>query len=115
MGSIGPAEILVVLIVALLVLGPSKLPDAARSLGRAIGEVRRYTYGFQEEVRDAFSEPQYSEPQYSEPQYSEPQDSEPQPSESQASKSQAFERQASVPEPSRPYPSQPDNGDADAS
>ena len=110
MGSIGPAEILVVLIVALLVLGPSKLPDAARSLGRAIGEVRRYTYGFQEEVRDAFSEPQYSEPQYSEPQYSEPQ-----PSESQASKSQAFERQASVPEPSRPYPSQPDNGDADAS
>ena len=105
MGSIGPAEILVVLIVALLVLGPSKLPDAARSLGRAIGEVRRYTYGFQEEVRDAFSEPQYSEPQSSEPQ----------PSESQASKSQAFERQASVPEPSRPYPSQPDNGDADAS
>ncbi len=58
MGSIGPAEILVVLVVALLVLGPSRLPDAARSLGRAIGEVRRYTSGFQTELRDAFSDPQ---------------------------------------------------------
>lgn len=57
MGSIGPLEILVVLVVALLVLGPQKLPDAARSLGRAIGEVRRYTAGFQNEMRDAFAEP----------------------------------------------------------
>ncbi len=57
MGSIGPIEILVVLVVALLVLGPQKLPDAARSVGRAIGEVRRYTSGFQAEMRDAFAEP----------------------------------------------------------
>ena len=55
-GSIGPLEVLIVLVVALLVLGPQKLPDAARSLGRAIGEVRRYTAGFQNEIRDAFSE-----------------------------------------------------------
>ena len=46
-----------VLVVALLVLGPQKLPDAARSVGRAIGEVRRYTTGFQNEMRDAFAEP----------------------------------------------------------
>lgn len=62
MGSIGPAEILVVLVVALLVLGPSRLPEAARSVGRAIGEVRRYTSGFQSELRDAFSDPQPSYP-----------------------------------------------------
>lgn len=48
------------LVVALLVLGPQKLPDAARSLGRAIGEVRRYTSGFQDEMRDAFAEPEPS-------------------------------------------------------
>jgi sec-independent protein translocase protein TatA len=59
-GSVGPVEILVVLVVALLVLGPQKLPDAARSLGRAIGEVRRYTSGFQTEMRDAFAEPKPS-------------------------------------------------------
>ncbi len=62
MGSIGPAEILVVLVVALLVLGPSRLPDAARSVGRAIGEVRRYSSGFQSDLRDAFSDPQPSYP-----------------------------------------------------
>ena len=67
MGSIGPAEILVVLVVALLVLGPNKLPEAARSLGRAIGEVRRYTSGFQSEVRDAFAEPAPSRPPSSQP------------------------------------------------
>jgi len=50
-------EILVVLVVALLVFGPQKLPDAARSVGRAIGEVRRYSSGFQAEMRDAFNEP----------------------------------------------------------
>lgn len=52
MGSIGAAEILVVLVVALLVLGPAKLPDAARQVGRAIGEFKRVTNSFQDEVRD---------------------------------------------------------------
>ena len=61
-----------VLIVALLVLGPTKLPDAARSLGRAIGEVRRYTNGFQNEMRDAFSEPRVSASEPSRPAPSKP-------------------------------------------
>jgi sec-independent protein translocase protein TatA len=53
-GSIGPGEVLVVLVIALIVLGPSRLPDAARSMGRAFRELRRMTTGFQEEIRDAF-------------------------------------------------------------
>lgn len=57
MGSIGPAEIFVVLIVALIVLGPNRLPDAARSVGKAMAELRRMTSGVQAEVRDAFAEP----------------------------------------------------------
>lgn len=57
MGSIGPLEVLVVLVVALVVLGPNRLPDAARSVGKAMAELRRMTSGFQAEVRDAFSEP----------------------------------------------------------
>lgn len=57
MGSIGPAEILVVLVVALIVLGPNRLPDAARSMGKAMAELRRVTSGVQTEVRDAFAEP----------------------------------------------------------
>ncbi|HUR19084.1 MAG TPA: Sec-independent protein translocase protein TatB [Acidimicrobiales bacterium] len=58
MGSIGPAEILVVLIVALIVLGPARLPEAARTVGKAVSELRRATAGLQSEVREAFSEAQ---------------------------------------------------------
>lgn len=69
MGSIGPAEILVVLVVALVVLGPNRLPDAARTVGKAMGELRRATAGLQSEVRDAFSEapPVYPSPRIDEP------------------------------------------------
>jgi Tat protein translocase TatB subunit len=41
MGSLGAPEILVILVVALLVLGPNRLPEAARQAGRALAEVRR--------------------------------------------------------------------------
>lgn len=63
MGSIGPAEILVVLVVALVVLGPNRLPEAARSVGRAMNELRRVTSGVQAEMRDALAEPPPSYPQ----------------------------------------------------
>jgi len=55
-GSIGPAEILVVLVVALIVLGPNRLPEAARSMGKAMAELRRVSSSVQAEVRDAFAE-----------------------------------------------------------
>ena len=56
MFNVGPAEILVILVVALLVLGPQKLPDAARQLGKAMSEFRRVTSGLQDEVRGVLSE-----------------------------------------------------------
>jgi sec-independent protein translocase protein TatA len=39
-GSIGPQEILIVLVIALVVLGPKKLPEMARSLGKGMREFR---------------------------------------------------------------------------
>lgn len=39
--GVGPAELLVILIIALLVFGPSKLPQVARDLGQAIGKWRQ--------------------------------------------------------------------------
>lgn len=53
MGNLGGGEILVILLVALLVLGPDKLPGAARQVGKAMGDLRRLTSGFQSEVRKA--------------------------------------------------------------
>jgi sec-independent protein translocase protein TatA len=51
--SLGPAEILVILVVALIVLGPKRLPEAGRQVGKAIAEVRRWSQGFQDEIRSA--------------------------------------------------------------
>jgi sec-independent protein translocase protein TatB len=48
---------MVILLVALIVLGPEKLPDAVRKTGRVIGELRKMSSGFQAELRDAFDEP----------------------------------------------------------
>jgi sec-independent protein translocase protein TatA len=41
MPSIGPLEIVVILIIALIVLGPKKLPEMGRSVGRGMREFRR--------------------------------------------------------------------------
>ncbi len=58
--SLGPAEIMVVLLVALIVLGPARLPEAGRQVGKALAEVRRWSTAVQDEVRntlDAEPEP----------------------------------------------------------
>ena len=43
-GSLGGAEILLILVLALLIFGPRKLPQIGRAIGRAMGEFRRATH-----------------------------------------------------------------------
>jgi len=43
MFNIGPIELIAILIVALLVIGPKKLPGLARALGKAVGEFKKST------------------------------------------------------------------------
>ncbi len=40
-GSIGMPELVIILVIALIIFGPRKLPELGRSLGRSIGEFRR--------------------------------------------------------------------------
>lgn len=40
LGNIGPLEIVVVLIIALIVFGPKRLPELGRSLGKGIREFK---------------------------------------------------------------------------
>jgi Tat protein translocase TatB subunit len=54
MFNVGGGELLVILLIALIVLGPQRLPEAARTVGKVVGEIRRMSTGFQREIRDAF-------------------------------------------------------------
>lgn len=56
MGNLGGGEILVILLLALIVLGPQRLPEAARQIGRFMGELRRISTGFQRELRSALDD-----------------------------------------------------------
>ena len=53
MFGIGAEELMLVLIVALLVLGPERLPRVARDVGRVVGELRRTSDEFREEFLNA--------------------------------------------------------------
>jgi TatA/E family protein of Tat protein translocase len=48
--NIGPQELIVVLVIALLVVGPSRLPELGRSIGKALREFRKV----QDDVKDTF-------------------------------------------------------------
>lgn len=62
--NVGPLELIVVLAVALIVVGPERLPELARSVGRALRQLRQVqdevkdmvSLGVDEEVRQAASE-----------------------------------------------------------
>jgi sec-independent protein translocase protein TatA len=53
MANVGPAEIILVLIVALIVFGPKKLPELGRSLGKGINEFKGSVSGDHEPVAPA--------------------------------------------------------------
>ena len=48
--GIGPMEIFVVLIIALVIFGPQKLPEMGRSLGKAIREFKSVGSEIQDEI-----------------------------------------------------------------
>jgi Tat protein translocase TatB subunit len=50
--GIGMTELLVILVIGLLVLGPKRLPDLARSLGRGLAEFRRASTDMRREFLD---------------------------------------------------------------
>src|SRR6516165_5058218 len=50
MPNIGPLELVIILVIALLVLGPGKLPDVGAALGKSIREFRKASSDVQEAV-----------------------------------------------------------------
>jgi Tat protein translocase TatB subunit len=57
MFGIGMTELLVILVVALIVFGPTRLPELARSLGRAMAEFRRASTDFRQTFNESLQDP----------------------------------------------------------
>ena len=54
--NLSATEILVICVVALVVLGPARLPEAARTVGKGLRELRKISTGFQDEMRHALED-----------------------------------------------------------
>jgi sec-independent protein translocase protein TatB len=55
--NFGGGEILVIIILALVVLGPERLPEMARNAGKMLHKFRTMTSGLQSQVRDVMDDP----------------------------------------------------------
>lgn len=67
MFGIGMTELLVILVIALVVFGPTRLPELARSLGRAMAEFRRASTDLRRTFDEAVQEPPQPPARPSEP------------------------------------------------
>lgn len=56
MFNIGGGEFIVIAVLALIVLGPSRLPEAARQIGKTMSQLRQVSAGFQKEFQSALDD-----------------------------------------------------------
>lgn len=54
-GNIGPWELVFILVIALVVVGPGKLPEVAKSIGKAMNEFKKSTSGIKRDIEAAMS------------------------------------------------------------
>jgi sec-independent protein translocase protein TatB len=55
--NLSGTELVFLVVIALVVLGPEKLPEAVRKFAKTYGELKKMSNGFQSELRNALDEP----------------------------------------------------------
>jgi len=55
--NIGGGELLIIILVIVIFIGPSKLPEVANTLGKLSATIRRFNQSFQDEIRNSFDDP----------------------------------------------------------
>ena len=60
--GMGPLEVMIILVVAFIVLGPQRMLDAAKLLGKATREVRRMSQGLTDALDETMEEPRVHRP-----------------------------------------------------
>jgi len=56
MFGIGMQELIIIAIIALIIVGPKKLPDLAKSLGKGFSEFKRATDGITDDIKETLKE-----------------------------------------------------------
>ncbi len=54
--GVGPAELLLIAVIALIVFGPGKLPEIGAALGKAVGDFRRATRDLTSDLQESIDE-----------------------------------------------------------
>ena len=69
MFGLGFWETIIILVVALVFIGPNKLPEVARTIGKGVRSMRKAMAGLEEEVNRAtrIADPRFQPPRSSEP------------------------------------------------
>src|SRR5205809_390775 len=62
MPNIGPAELMIIAALALIVFGPKKLPEIGRSVGNALREFKRASSDFMDAMNNPDHEQEYTPP-----------------------------------------------------
>ncbi len=95
MFGIGMTELLVILTIGLIVIGPKKLPELARSLGKGLAEFRRASTEMRREFLEVADEARIDPPTQQTP---EPSESDPEPNSNAESETESGSESSAEPE-----------------
>ncbi len=55
LGNIGPWELILVLVIALIIFGPGKLPDVGRAVGKSLNEFKKASTEVKQQVQEVIN------------------------------------------------------------